>query len=364
MLHVSDAHGAARTKGVRLPRAAGGQGVEGGVGLVDVEAQGLVEADGGGVVGLDVEHADVEALGREVLQAGDGEVPAEAPADEVRVDGDHVDLAEGGVAVAGRVDLGPAEAGEAAVVLVEQEALGVEPGLGHAPGQHLGVQPPCSGCQAKARLLTASQASSSSPGRKGRVTRSVVIVRGSERRIWNRLAGPAPGRRRRRRSRGAVGAVHPPRDVGAPLARDPVGTRGPPGRRGHRSGQARSISTVVTARHTTDVVRPRTPAGRARETMRRLIDEYPDARCELDHENPFQLLAATILSAQCTDARVNMVTPHLFARYPTPWDLAEADPPSWRRSSARRASSGRRPGASSGWPRDSSRTTTARCPTR
>ena len=60
--------------------------------------------------------------------------------------------------------------------------------------------------------------------------------------------------------------------------------------------------------------------------MRRLADEYPDARCELDHENPFQLLAATILSAQCTDARVNMVTPHLFARYPTPWDLAEADP--------------------------------------
>lgn len=60
--------------------------------------------------------------------------------------------------------------------------------------------------------------------------------------------------------------------------------------------------------------------------MRRLVDEYPDARCELDHENPFQLLAATILSAQCTDVRVNMVTPRLFARYPTPWDLAEADP--------------------------------------
>jgi len=60
--------------------------------------------------------------------------------------------------------------------------------------------------------------------------------------------------------------------------------------------------------------------------MRRLIDEYPDARCELDHENPFQLLAATILSAQCTDARVNMVTPHLFARYPTAFELAEAEP--------------------------------------
>ncbi len=60
--------------------------------------------------------------------------------------------------------------------------------------------------------------------------------------------------------------------------------------------------------------------------MRRLADEYPDARCELDHRNPFELLAATILSAQCTDARVNMVTPTLFAAYPTPEDLAHADP--------------------------------------
>jgi endonuclease-3 len=72
--------------------------------------------------------------------------------------------------------------------------------------------------------------------------------------------------------------------------------------------------------------RPRTPKGRARETETRLADEYPDARCELDHEGPFQLLAATILSAQCTDERVNTVTPTLFARYPTPEDLAAADP--------------------------------------
>jgi endonuclease-3 len=72
--------------------------------------------------------------------------------------------------------------------------------------------------------------------------------------------------------------------------------------------------------------RPRTPAGRARETDRRLAEEYPDARCELDHRNPYELLAATILSAQCTDARVNLVTPALFARYPTPDDLAEARP--------------------------------------
>ena len=71
--------------------------------------------------------------------------------------------------------------------------------------------------------------------------------------------------------------------------------------------------------------RPRSPKGRARETDERLTLEYPGAVCELDHENAFQLLAATILSAQCTDKRVNMVTPVLFARYPEPEDLAGAE---------------------------------------
>ncbi len=57
-----------------------------------------------------------------------------------------------------------------------------------------------------------------------------------------------------------------------------------------------------------------------------LKEEYPDAVCELDHDNAYELLAATILSAQCTDARVNMVTPALFARYPDPGELAMANP--------------------------------------
>ena len=74
------------------------------------------------------------------------------------------------------------------------------------------------------------------------------------------------------------------------------------------------------------MARPRSPQGRAREVNARLKLEYPEARCELDHGNPFQLLAATILSAQTTDVRVNMVTPALFARYPTAEDLAAADP--------------------------------------
>ena len=74
------------------------------------------------------------------------------------------------------------------------------------------------------------------------------------------------------------------------------------------------------------MARPRTPKGRAREVARRLAAEYPDAVCELDHRSPWELLVATILSAQTTDVRVNMVTPELFRRYPTAADLATADP--------------------------------------
>ena len=63
----------------------------------------------------------------------------------------------------------------------------------------------------------------------------------------------------------------------------------------------------------------------ARTILRDLKKDYPVAICELTHESPFQLLAATILSAQCTDARVNMVTPHLFAAYPTAAAMAVAN---------------------------------------
>jgi endonuclease-3 len=77
------------------------------------------------------------------------------------------------------------------------------------------------------------------------------------------------------------------------------------------------------------VAKPRTPRSRARLTASRLAEEYPGTvrdLCELDFETPFELLVATVLSAQTTDVRVNMVTPGLFARYPRPVDLAEADP--------------------------------------
>jgi len=74
---------------------------------------------------------------------------------------------------------------------------------------------------------------------------------------------------------------------------------------------------------------PRGAPGRARTVAERLAQEYPGSArdlCALRHDDPFQLLAATILSAQCTDEMVNKVTPAVFARYPTLADLAAANP--------------------------------------
>ncbi|WP_425832185.1 endonuclease III [Streptomyces fractus] len=65
---------------------------------------------------------------------------------------------------------------------------------------------------------------------------------------------------------------------------------------------------------------------RARKINRELAEVYPYAHPELDFENPFQLLVATVMSAQTTDLRVNQTTPALFAKYPTPEDLAAANP--------------------------------------
>jgi endonuclease-3 len=67
-------------------------------------------------------------------------------------------------------------------------------------------------------------------------------------------------------------------------------------------------------------------AARARAIARGLAKAYPDAWCELDHRSPWELVIATILSAQCTDKMVNRVTPALFAELPTPERLAAADP--------------------------------------
>jgi endonuclease-3 len=70
----------------------------------------------------------------------------------------------------------------------------------------------------------------------------------------------------------------------------------------------------------------RPAAERIAEILERLERQYPEARCSLDHRDPLQLLVATILSAQCTDARVNIVTRDLFRRYRSAGDYAAADP--------------------------------------
>jgi endonuclease-3 len=77
------------------------------------------------------------------------------------------------------------------------------------------------------------------------------------------------------------------------------------------------------------MARPRGAKARAALVVERLAADYPGTAtdlCALVHDSPFQLLIATILSAQCTDEMVNKVTPSVFARYPTPGDLAEAAP--------------------------------------
>lgn len=78
---------------------------------------------------------------------------------------------------------------------------------------------------------------------------------------------------------------------------------------------SRSPSTPETAAQKTQ---------RARDVNKGLARQHPDARCELDFDNSLQLLVATVLSAQCTDERVNQVTPRLFARYQSPQDYATA----------------------------------------
>ena len=73
------------------------------------------------------------------------------------------------------------------------------------------------------------------------------------------------------------------------------------------------------------MARPRTEAGRCRRMHEELKAVFPEAECELDFDNPFQLLAATILSAQATDVSVNKATPELFKRYPDPESLATSE---------------------------------------
>jgi len=90
-----------------------------------------------------------------------------------------------------------------------------------------------------------------------------------------------------------------------------------------------SRSAAPRKAHRTRGAKPAKPDTKliAAKTVERLAADYPDVTCALENETPFELLVATILSAQCTDERVNMVTPELFRRWPTPEALAAAPLP-------------------------------------
>jgi endonuclease III len=113
------------------------------------------------------------------------------------------------------------------------------------------------------------------------------------------------------------------------VKKNTVAIAGKPGKRaGPSTAGSKQVKTTRKAagRQTRALQRRGRSAAPAAEVFARLRALYPDARCALDYKNPYELLCATILSAQCTDVRVNQVTPAFFQRYPTPFDLAQANP--------------------------------------
>jgi endonuclease-3 len=117
-------------------------------------------------------------------------------------------------------------------------------------------------------------------------------------------------------TKGKVAPATGTRPTGAPTS--PRTATGRPAAKGAAKG-----ATKPAPKKPRRIARAELPAHAA-ELHKRLVALYPDAHCELDYRNPFELLCATILSAQCTDKRVNMTTPALFARYPDARALAAA----------------------------------------
>ncbi|WP_051812187.1 endonuclease III [Streptomyces sp. NRRL S-340] len=159
-----------------------------------------------------------------------------------------------------------------------------------------------------------------------------------------RKAPSKPARRAAGAKRSAVGAAGAKRSAKKTSAKAAGGTKGTPAGKPAAVQKAAPPKKVTAApEKATAAVRkaspvktvaPGPPKGesrtalvrRARRINRELAEVYPYAHPELDFENPFQLLVATVLSAQTTDLRVNQTTPGLFAKYPTPEDLAAAVP--------------------------------------
>jgi len=157
------------------------------------------------------------------------------------------------------------------------------------------------GSRGGARQPLSQQRPKASRDRAGTAAKSVLPVKKSE---SNRLPKKARG--------------GPPPKAKIPAAKRSSITKSSPAATSKRGKKALGGTGAFASRTLSDY---------AAELLRRLSALYPDAHCELDHASPWQLIVATVLSAQCTDKRVNMVTPLLFAAYPTPADLAEAPQP-------------------------------------
>src|ERR1700740_688374 len=97
----------------------------------------------------------------------------------------------------------------------------------------------------------------------------------------------------------------------------------PPKKKKAKQTSRKSKTSKVAAKSASGL---KTDPKRVAAILRKLDEAYPNAVCELNHENAFQLLIATILSAQCTDVRVNQVTATLFKKYRTPEAFAHANP--------------------------------------
>jgi len=142
-----------------------------------------------------------------------------------------------------------------------------------------------------------------------KTTTKRAALKGKASRRGAARAGAAPRGEARRRGAQTAAARQPGR-TGARRQATPTEAR----------GRSTSPAHGAAGTETQGSLRRRTAT-----ILDRLERLYPDAKCSLEYANPLQLLVATILSAQCTDARVNQVTPALFARYPTARDVAAAD---------------------------------------
>ena len=209
---------------------------------------------------------------------------------------------------------------------------------------------PCSGCHANARLFTARKSSASASVKRahpqcrrcrrqraahlpqlapaGETTGQRLVVVGLVGPVDPQFGAATAFAGDLCRSRRAATATDAPRGGRSPAARDDptvVGSthgRGRHGLAGYRSGRAGRVPAGDRVGRRGQAPYTARSSERNESAPRRRVSRKRTANSTMT--DPFQLLAATILSAQCTDVRVNMVTPHLFARYPTPEALAGA----------------------------------------